>query len=161
MFFVVDFGSLLIFSIYLPLFVHLFYILSLKIYLFTWLHRVLVTAFEVCSWSTWTLSCRMWDVVPWPGIEPRPPALGLQSLSHWTTRKILYFLFQCPCLLTSVFDHLCAVPAPVVFSPLSITFSCLFTSSDFFLVFWTLCVKGPSGLRQCPLFPVRVHLSFS
>ena len=41
MFFVVDFGSLLIFSIFLPLFVHLFYILSLKIYLFTWLHQVL------------------------------------------------------------------------------------------------------------------------
>ena len=161
MFFVVDFSSLLIFSIFLPLFVHLLYILFLKFYLFIWLHRVLVIAFEVFNWSTWTLSCSMWDVVPWPGIEPRPPALGVQSLSRWTTRKVLYFLFQCPCLLTSIFDHLCAVPASIVFSPLSITFSCLFMSYDFFLVFWTLCVKGPSGLRQCPLFPGRVRLSFS
>lgn len=29
----------------------------------------------------------MSDLVPWPGIEPSPPALGAQSLSHQTTRK--------------------------------------------------------------------------
>ena len=34
------------------------------------------------------LSCGMWDLVPWPGIEPRPPALGVWSLSHWTTREV-------------------------------------------------------------------------
>ena len=27
----------------------------------------------------------MWDLVPQPGIKPRPPALGAQSPSHWTT----------------------------------------------------------------------------
>ena len=32
-----------------------------------------------------TLSCSMWDLVPWPGIEPWPPAVGLRSLSHWGT----------------------------------------------------------------------------
>ena len=31
----------------------------------------------------WTLSCDTWDLVPWPGIEPRSPALGAWSLSHW------------------------------------------------------------------------------
>ena len=36
----------------------------------------------------------MWDLVPWPGIEPRPPALAVQSLSHWTTRKFPPFLFE-------------------------------------------------------------------
>ena len=64
----------------------------------------------------------MWDLVPWPGIKPRPPALGAQSHSHWTTsighthsddilRSIpylihhpsilstkLYFLGSCPCI---------------------------------------------------------------
>ena len=30
----------------------------------------------------------MWNLVPWPGIESRPPALGMQSLSHWTTRVL-------------------------------------------------------------------------
>ena len=30
----------------------------------------------------------MWDLLPWPGIEPWTPALGTQSLSHWTTREV-------------------------------------------------------------------------
>ena len=34
------------------------------------------------------LSCSTWDLVSWPGIEPRPSALGVQSLSHWTTREV-------------------------------------------------------------------------
>ena len=35
-----------------------------------------------------TLSCGLRDLVPWPGIEPGPPALGAKSLSHWTTREV-------------------------------------------------------------------------
>ena len=34
------------------------------------------------------LSCSMWDLVPWPQIEPRPPAMGAQSLNCWTTREV-------------------------------------------------------------------------
>ena len=33
------------------------------------------------------LSCGIRDLVPWPGIEPRDPALGEWSLNHWTTKK--------------------------------------------------------------------------
>ena len=33
----------------------------------------------------------MWDLVPWSGIEPGPPALREQSLSPWTTRADLLF----------------------------------------------------------------------
>ena len=33
-------------------------------------------------------SCGMQDLVPWPGIKPRPPALGARSLNHWTTREV-------------------------------------------------------------------------
>ena len=33
------------------------------------------------------LSCGTWDLVPWPRIELRPPALGAQNLSHWITRE--------------------------------------------------------------------------
>ena len=61
------------------------------IYLFTclfiWLSRVLVMVCRIFSWGMWTLSCSMWDLVPWPGIEPGTPALGAQSLSHWTTKE--------------------------------------------------------------------------
>ena len=40
-------------------------------------------AVPVLSCSMWTLTCGMWDLVLWPGIEPKPPALGDWSLSHW------------------------------------------------------------------------------
>ena len=33
-------------------------------------------------------SCGMWDLVPLPGTEPDFPALGVQSLNHWTTREV-------------------------------------------------------------------------
>ena len=33
------------------------------------------------------LGCGMWDIVPWPGIEPWPPALRAWSLSHQATRE--------------------------------------------------------------------------
>ena len=33
-------------------------------------------------------SCGMWDIEPQSGIELRPPALGVWSVSHWTTREI-------------------------------------------------------------------------
>ena len=35
-----------------------------------------------------TLSCSLWDLVPWPGIKPRPPALESWSLSLLTTREV-------------------------------------------------------------------------
>ena len=34
-----------------------------------------------------TLSCSLWELVPWLGIKPGPPAFGAWSLSQWTTRK--------------------------------------------------------------------------
>ena len=40
------------------------------------------------SFSTQDLSCSMWGLVPQPGIEPWPPALGAQSLNHWTTKEV-------------------------------------------------------------------------
>ena len=60
----------------------------LKTYLLIWLCQVLVA---VCG----IFSCGTWDLVPWPGIEPGPAALGTQSLSPWTMRKspqMFYFL---------------------------------------------------------------------
>ena len=49
----------------------------------TWLKRL-----SSSSSSTQTTSCCMWSVVPQAGIESKPPALGVWSLSHWTTRKV-------------------------------------------------------------------------
>ena len=60
------------------------------IYLFIWLCQVLFVAFRI-----FTLHRGIWDLVPWPEIKPRPPALGVQSLSHWTTRKVSKIHFGC------------------------------------------------------------------
>ena len=62
---------------------------------FTCLHRVLVAACgsflvaacRILSCSMQSHSFGLWDLVPWPGIKPGPPALGAWCLSHWTTRK--------------------------------------------------------------------------
>ena len=43
------------------------------------------------------LSCGMWDLVPCPGIKPEFPALGVQSLSHWTTREVPQIPFYSAC----------------------------------------------------------------
>ena len=55
----------------------------------------------VCTWS-----CHMWDLVPWRGMEPRPPQLGVQSLSHWTTRKSRETKFLMPCSFASPVPYL-------------------------------------------------------
>ena len=34
------------------------------------------------------LDLSLQDLVPWPGLELRSPALGAWSLSHWTTREV-------------------------------------------------------------------------
>ena len=57
-------------------------------YVFIWLLQALVAAHRIFSFGMWTLSCGMWDLVPWPGIQPGPPALRVLSLSHGTTREI-------------------------------------------------------------------------
>ena len=52
-----------------------------SLFLFIWLHWVLVAAYKI-------FSCGMWGLIPWPGIEPRCPVLGAWSVSHWTTREV-------------------------------------------------------------------------
>ena len=37
--------------------------------------------------------CCMWELVPWPWIEPVSPALGARSLNHWTSREVPWTLF--------------------------------------------------------------------
>ena len=40
--------------------------------------------------ATLGLSCSMWDLVPWPGIKLRSPALGAQSMDHQGNASILF-----------------------------------------------------------------------
>ena len=49
-------------------------------------------------WLCWVLvAACMRDLVPQPGVEPGPLALGVRSLTHWTTREAPVISF-CVCL---------------------------------------------------------------
>ena len=50
--------------------------------------------------------CDMWDLVPWPGIEPGPLALGTWSLNHWTTREVPWMSFLANPILQNVLRYL-------------------------------------------------------
>ena len=39
-------------------------------------------------WDLLGLSCGMWDLVLGPGIQCGPLAMGVWSLSRWTTREV-------------------------------------------------------------------------
>ena len=39
----------------------------------------------------WVCSCSMWELVPWPGVEPGSPLYWEQSLSHWAPGTPLMF----------------------------------------------------------------------
>ena len=80
----------------------------------TWLHRVLVAAHKVfdlrCSMRdpylqhVSSFSCGMQDLVPWPEMEPGPPALEAESSNHWISREVLNscFLTAFPLFLHSL-----------------------------------------------------------
>ena len=52
-------------------------------HLSVWLHQVLSAARRIFD-----LCLGMWELVAWPGIEPRPPALGAWTLNYQTTREV-------------------------------------------------------------------------
>ena len=68
-----------------------------------WLNQVLVATCRILSCGMQTLGCSTWVLLPWPGIRPWPPALGVWSLSHWITKEVpgMTFQFPCLCYLTS------------------------------------------------------------
>ena len=61
-------------------------------YLLICLCHVLAAMYRIFNCATRTLSWDKCVLVPWPGIERRPSALGAWSLSHWTTKEVLLWL---------------------------------------------------------------------
>ena len=62
-------------------------------------------AHGIFSCSIQTLSCGMWDLVPWPGIRFGPLTLRAENLSHWTPETSLTLHSGCP-LLCSINKYL-------------------------------------------------------
>ena len=50
-------------------------------------HRVAKRRTPLKQFSMHCMACRI--LVPQPGIEPVPPAIGVQSPNHWTHREFL------------------------------------------------------------------------
>ena len=65
-----------------------------------------------------SLSCSMWHQLPDQGLNPRPPALGAWSLSHWTTREVphnsllLPKAFHCMSHLCGTSREICCLVTP-------------------------------------------------
>ena len=53
-----------------------------------WGSSTFIAAFKSFSGSMRIVRCDMWDLIPWPGIEPASPLLQAWSLCHWTTREV-------------------------------------------------------------------------
>ena len=74
---------------------------------FIWLFWVLVMARGIFSF-------RMWALIPQPGMEPGPPALGVQSFSLWATREV-------PCTRHFFRSFICIISFyPQITPPISI-----------------------------------------
>ena len=59
-----------------------FFFFNIYLYLFIWLYWVLAATRRILVYMQ-ILSCGVWDLVLWPGIEPQSPALGAESsLDH-------------------------------------------------------------------------------
>ena len=62
--------------------------LNIKIYFKDVFSRLnmssLVTQFYFFGLAVWSVKI----LISWPGIEPMPPGLGVQSLTHWITREV-------------------------------------------------------------------------
>ena len=64
--------------------------LFLKIYfiLLIWVCQVLIVTSGIFDAACKIFICSVWNLVPWPGIELWPPALGAWSFRQWTTTKV-------------------------------------------------------------------------
>ena len=69
---------------FLKIFFHLLFIWLLWVLIGAHVSSISVAACRIFTCSMQSLSCSMWDLVPWPGIEFRPPVLGAWSLSHYS-----------------------------------------------------------------------------
>ena len=104
LYFQISFHQCLLLSLLICLSLCIFSISS--VYLFTWLLWHMES-------SIFMVTCGRWTLVPWPGIEPRPPVLGAQSLSLCISRTddlckptfLLLTALSRVCLYQPLFSH--------------------------------------------------------
>ena len=84
-------NSILLLKHWIKMFSLFYWFKKIFISLFSWRSLIFIMARGIFSCSMQTLSCDMWNLVPQPRIRLGPPALGVQSLSHWTTSEVPRF----------------------------------------------------------------------
>ena len=75
-------------SMYRGLFICYKYFKFLFIYLAAWGFSCGPKNLQPSLWHVGFFSCNMWDLVPWPRIEPGVSALGMWSFCHWAPREV-------------------------------------------------------------------------
>ena len=89
------------------------------------------------------LSCSMWDLVPWPGIEPGPPALGAERVNHRTSREVPAEIFFKPKVLFCTYSVHCIYLLSYFFPSIQHSISTFF--------------PAPTGI----LLVMRIHTAWS
>ena len=74
-------------------FIHFFLFFSFGLLVLFILSRSCFYVFLIHYLAVPGLSCSMWDIVPWSEVKPRPPALGVWHLSHWTIMEVSVFMY--------------------------------------------------------------------
>ena len=86
----------------------------------------------------WSLSSWMWNLVPWPGMKPGPPALRVWSVSHWTTRevpKVEFYIYYAALFFFCLTFFFCLEG---LFTSAHRTLLCFFSHCIIFLYGWTV-----------------------
>ena len=64
-------------------------------------------AFRWSSFIFWPCHAACGILVPWPGMEPAPPALEGQSLKHWTPREVPASFYSSPVFFSTQQSGIC------------------------------------------------------
>ena len=99
-------GPFWLFSYYLRVCFMFIYLAALGLSCTTWALRSSLRREGSFSCGLWTLSWDIRDLVPWPGIEPRPLIGSLESypLDHWGSPYYLCWCSHCPFFWPVRFD---------------------------------------------------------
>ena len=102
----------------------------------------------------WHVACGI--LVPWPGIEPMPPALGAQNLNHWTTREVQHYFFFLNSLFWNNYESYLGSSA----GPSSLYFLSLWTSWSTFMLLMPFPLLFDVIIHGCSAFLGMKSLSF-
>ena len=136
-----------------PYFFNVFYLLIYFHYCFLILHFYLQYFFSLHH-----VACGI--LVPWPGMEPAPLAVKVQSLNHWTTRQFPSLVFmKTHVILLSLLSYIlgfcknfCGHPSMLLMYRFKWSFDLFQTQGSFWITFfwdWKMLAWSPGSTPVC------------